>query len=80
MRIADLEAGSWWYEDGIYVERCKCCLARRDDIHQPNCPLGQVKALVAALIESELLGLEDTDKVLALAEILGVPTVGPEFD
>jgi hypothetical protein len=77
----DPEACSWWYSDGIKVDRCKLCLVKRDDIHLSGCPLGQVTALVAALVESDApMGLEDTDRVLALAEIVGVPTVGPEFD
>jgi hypothetical protein len=81
LRIADREACSWWYFDGVTVERCAICLARRDEVHRQECPFGLVIALVAALVESDApMGLEDTDRVLALAELVGVPTVGPEFD
>ena len=75
------DLASWWYDDGIRVYRCKVCLRSETELHGPACPLGQVIALVAALIESdEAMGFGDTDRVIALAEIVGVPTVGPEFD
>jgi hypothetical protein len=72
---------SWWYPDLVHVQRCRMCLRAESESHGATCPLGQVIALVAALIESDAaMGLEDTDRVLALAEIVGVPTVGPECD
>jgi hypothetical protein len=67
--------GSWWYLDGVNVVRCKICLHPKDEIHGMQCPLGQVKAVVAALMESEatIYGPEDMDRILALAQLVGVP-------
>jgi hypothetical protein len=73
--------GTWWDLDGVNVWRCKICLRRQDEIHGMQCPLGQVKALVAALVESEeAMGEADLARVILLAALVGVPVAGPEFD
>jgi hypothetical protein len=73
--------GTWWYLDGVNILRCKICERPKAEIHGMQCPLGQVKALVAALVESEeAMGEADLARVILLAALVGVPVAGPEFD
>jgi hypothetical protein len=66
--------GSFWYVDGVQVWRCKICERPQAEIHGPLCALGQGKALVAALVESEEpMHVLDIQRVLRLADVLGVP-------
>lgn len=65
--------GSFWYFDGVLVERCKVCLERKDAPHRPECQLGQVIAAVQAMSDSDgILGSPDIEHLITLQRLLDV--------